>query len=304
MSSALSSASERIALPSWEVFAIFLYVIGACIGLGVGVPLLIALLFACAGLFVWRFPYATFYAMLAASPCLGWIMSVPLLFWTNAPSVIQISIGDALVLLLAIVWLARALTTRFLHGRHEHWSAPLIGAYGILVLGQFLSIFSSASPNPSSIVKFVLHPVAFVYLGSIFLPVTFIRTRRDLTHALAVLTSVGVAFALDGFRSLFIFGVMEAGFHRARPLGLFGINFLGGNHNALGEALIFIVPLAIVLGLGPGPDPAPLPVPTSRMPLLLSTFICVTHLPSSAFHARRTIAMLFFSERISRAWPH
>lgn len=56
---------------------------------------------------------------------------------------------------------------------------------------------------------------------------------------------LGIVFALDGIRSLFVFESGVFALHRARPLLWFGLNPLGGNHNALGELMLLAAPLTL-----------------------------------------------------------
>jgi hypothetical protein len=124
---------------------------------------------------------------------------------------------------------------------------PLSFGFGAIVLAHALSVFSSALPDPILVIKYTLRPVLFVYLAAIALPANFLRSWRRIDQACLALVLLAGWFALDGFRSLFVFGGDAFGLYRAHPLPLYGMNPLGGNHHSLAELMVLVAPLAFAL---------------------------------------------------------
>jgi len=220
-------------------------VLGAPIGL---IFLLAALV---ATLFIWRFPYAGFFAFLATALLINWQISIG----TSNLDVgerafggaIEVGVGELIALAVLGAWVLR-LFFFARKNRKEDWKPwlPLAVGFIALVGAQLLSSFSVAEPDPVLVIKYALRPVFLAYLTCVLLPVNFLQTKKRLMMALAVLVCVGVFFALDGFRSLFSM-IAGASLHFAQPMPIFGAYPIGDNHNALGEILIFCAPVALAL---------------------------------------------------------
>ena len=200
-------------------------------------------------LIAWRAPYLAFYSAIFAAPLIGWMIS----FFTGRIIVADQVVGGTITLpmsdLIAFVALAAwAFRLLFIWQQRKQadWRPwlPLGTAFGLLFLAHLLSIFSIAQPNPVYVIKYALRPVLFAYVAWVLLPVNFLRSRERLITTLTLITTSGALFALDGFRSLFVF---DTSLHTARPLSMFGVFPIGDNHNVLAEWLVFTLPVSLAL---------------------------------------------------------
>jgi O-antigen ligase len=236
----------------WGLF-LLLIVFAFLISLGVQMGVLFFTVGVLMIVLAWRFPYETFYLVALSSLLLGLTVALPLgdiPFGIRAfGGTVDMLVFEAMAGALLVAWSLRMLT--LWRGRRDrNWRPwlPLILPYMGLVIAHALSVFSPTGPDPIGVIKFSLRPVFAVYLISIALTVNFVRSEKRLRVLLAVISMTCLFFALDGFRSVFI-GGLEVSFDRARPLfQLFGLNPLGGNHNALAQMMLIGMPTALALG--------------------------------------------------------
>lgn len=232
----------------WGLFLCVL--VGACLtALGLGFSAWTALVAVIVLLIAWRAPYAVFYTTIFVAPFIGWVVSLS----TGTIQVgervfggsIDVPMSDLLALIALASWAFRLLFI-WQKRKQADWKPwlPLGISFGLLVAAHFLSILSIAEPNPLFVVKYALRPVLFSYMAWVLLPTNFLRSRRRFVTTLGILITSGMLFALDGFRSLFVF---DTALHRARPLPMFGVSPIGINHNVLAEWLVFVAPLALCL---------------------------------------------------------
>lgn len=94
--------------------------------------------------------------------------------------------------------------------------------------------------------KFLLRPIAFLYLMYILLPVNLIKTKKTLIRFMNIMLVGGILTSALGLLSVFL-GTGSWFSRRAVPFSVFGFNPLGGNHNAVAEILIITIPIALIL---------------------------------------------------------
>lgn len=236
---------------SWGVFLLlaalaFLAVNGFSLSISLVLVLLVSVLV------VWRFPFASLNVAFCSLLLTGII--VPISTGTIQigerafGATIEVTLGELITMVVMIGWGLRVLLARDAAARASArpW-LPVLAEFAAVVGAQMGSMFSRALPDPLLVVKYALRPVLFVYLAAVALPVNFIRSWRRMDEACLALVTLGVWFALDGVRSLFIFGGDVFGLYRAHPLTMFGLNPLGGNHHALAELMVLVAPLALAL---------------------------------------------------------
>lgn len=230
----------------WGLFLTIL--VGAYLAVfGLGLTVWSALLAGIVLLVAWRAPYAIFYTAMFSAPFIGWVVSLSTGTIQLGERVfggsIDVPMSDLAALVALAAWAFRLLFV-WQKRKQTDWKPwlPLGISFGLLVLAHVLSMFSLAAPNPLFVIKYALRPVLFAYMAWVLLPVNFLRSQRRLITTLGVLIASGTFFALDGLRSLFVFGEV---LHRARPLPIFGVSPIGINHNVLAEWLVFVAPLAL-----------------------------------------------------------
>ncbi len=238
---------------SWGMFLI-LAVIAFLGVMGFSLTISFVLGLAIAILCVWRFPFASlniaFCSLLLSGIMVpistGTIQIGERAFGAN----IEVTLGELITVVVMLGWALRLLLAQEREARvsARPW-LPVVAGFGMIVLAQVLSALSGAQPDPLLVLKYALRPVLFVYLAAVALPANFIRSWRRIDEACMALVALGSWFALDGIRSLFIFGGDALGLYRAHPLTLFGVNPLGGNHHALAELMVLVAPLAWALSL-------------------------------------------------------
>ncbi len=246
------TAKSSVARIGWAVFLLLL-IFTFLISLGAQMSVVIFGLGVLTIILAWRYPYGTFYLVAVSSLLLGLTVSFPtgeLAFGTRAfGGAIDILIFEMLAGALLVAWALRMLT--LWRGRRDrNWKPwlPLMLPVIFLVLAHVFSVFSPTGPDPIGIIKYALRPIFAVYLISVVLTVNFVQSEKRLRVLLAVIMLTALFFALDGFRSVFTAG-FEASFERARPLFLaFGMNPLGGNHNALAQMMLLGMSAALALG--------------------------------------------------------
>lgn len=161
---------------------------------------------------------------------------------------IEVTLGELITVVVMVGWALRVLIARraAAQASARPW-LPLVSSFAAVVLAHLASVFSRAVPDPALVIKYALRPVLFVYIAALALPANFIRSWRRMDEACFALMLLGGWFALDGVRSLFLFGGDAFGLYRAHPLTFFGMNPLGGNHHALAELMVLVAPLALAL---------------------------------------------------------
>ena len=194
-------------------------------------------------LLTWKYPYQIFYIVAISSLLLGLTISFPvqgIAFGARAfGGSIDMLLFEVLAGALLVTWALRILT--LWRGRHDrNWKPwlPLLIPILLLVGAHLLSVFAPTRPDPVGIIKYALRPIFAVYLISVVLTVNFIQSEKRLRALLATIMLVVLFFALDGFRSIFTSGLYTS-LERAHPVFLlFGMNPLGGNHNALAQMML------------------------------------------------------------------
>lgn len=224
----------------------------AVVTLGAPVGWTFLLLFVIAVLVSLRDPDFGFYVSIATAPLLGLSVSIStgaLQFGERAfGGSIDVTLGEVIVSAVIAAWALRMITLwRTSHGSSWKPWLPLAAPFFFLVAAHALSFLSPASPDPILVFKYSLRPVLFVYLTSIALPANFIRGKRQLMASLFILGSLGLLFALDGFRSLFVPISQETLLPHARPLPMLGFEPIGDNHNILAELLLVTAPATLAL---------------------------------------------------------
>lgn len=202
----------------------------------------------------YRYTYFFFYAAILLLPFLGATISIPtgsLRLGERAfGGSIDLFLGEFILLFVMAAW---ALKVFFLWYRRRDVSwrphFPLIKPYFGLLLAHAVSIFSSYQPDPILVLKFLLRPVAFCYMGFVALPVNLIRSKRRLKAALGIMAVVGTIAAANGFISLATISTPGSIVRRAQPIAIFGTNPIGDNHNVLAELLLATGPLTLALAV-------------------------------------------------------
>lgn len=236
---------------SWAVF-LLLIVLAFLVVSGFSLTIGLALGFGVALLCVWQFPFGSLYVAFCSLLLSGIIVPIStgtLRFGERAfGTAIEVSLGELVTAVVIIGWALRLLVV---HASDKRASArpwlPLSLGFAAIIGAHLLSVFSPALPDPVLVVKYTLRPVLFVYLAAVALPANFVRSWRRMDEACFALVALAGWFALDGLRSLFVFGGDALGLYRAHPLTLFGYNPLGGNHHALAELMVLVAPLAFAL---------------------------------------------------------
>jgi len=236
----------------WGLFIILLL---GTISVALGEPLSVAFLILtlAAVLIALRFPYFGYYLFVATALLLGWFVVISTGSFQFGDYVfggsVNINMAELIAGAVLVAWAVRMLL--LWRGRRDwNWRPwlPFFGYFLLIVAAHFASAFSPVQPDVFPVIKFSLRPVLFAYLSSVALTVNFVRSQRRLVATLSILTLVGLFFAGVGFVSLFVFQGGLFSLHRARPLDLFGVNLLGGNHNSMAEVLLFTIPASLALG--------------------------------------------------------
>ncbi|MFA6503487.1 MAG: O-antigen ligase family protein [Patescibacteria group bacterium] len=200
----------------------------------------------------YRYTYFFFYTAIFLLPFLGATISIP----TGSLRLGERAFGGSIDLFLGefvllFVLGACALKVFFLWYKRRDigWKPqfPLIKPYFGLLLAHAVSIFSSYQPDPILVLKFLLRPVAFCYMGFVALPANLIRSKRRLKAALGIMAVVGTIAAANGLISLATISTPGSSVRRAQPIAVFGTNPIGDNHNVLAELLLAIGPLTLAL---------------------------------------------------------
>jgi O-antigen ligase len=113
-----------------------------------------------------------------------------------------------------------------------------------VAIAGVLAIINNQYPLPAF--KYWLRPILFFYLTYILLPVNIIQTKTELKRIMKLMVGTGLVAGVLGLLGVF-FGEGFWFLGRAGGLSIFGVNPLGGNHNAVAEVLIAILPMAFVL---------------------------------------------------------
>lgn len=231
----------------WGLFlSLFLFVLAMVLGIPLGYISGLAL--GVGVLFAWRCPQIAFYVVLATAPMIEWFVSIPV--WRDPFNArlfdgwFAIHPNELVALVFLAGWALRLLIGTVDSSRDERPWLPFAGAFSLLVFAHIVSGFSAAEPGWPQVILFALHPVLWVYLVSVVVPVNTIRRERTLMISLAVLTALGTFFALDSLRSVYS---VYTGWSRLHPMPFFGVYPLGDNHNVLAELLLFTAPVALAL---------------------------------------------------------
>jgi O-antigen ligase len=153
--------------------------------------------------------------------------------------------GDILVTILFFAWLYRKalLWPKEKFDFKTQW--PGLAFFLLFVVSAILSmIFNEATFHS---VKYLLRPIMFFYLCFVMLPLDLIRTKIQLKKVLQIFFIVGVISAVVGLISLFITPSVQWYESRSTPINFFGINFWGGNHNAIAEIMTVAIPFTLIL---------------------------------------------------------
>lgn len=243
----------------WGLFLLF-FLVGMGVAAGAPVAITFGLASAVTALIAWRFPFPVFNVWLALSMLLGILVGI----YTGEVRIgervfsayVELAVGEVIALGLLAAWALRILL--LWRGRRDrNWEPwlPLAIPFVLLISAHLLSGFSEGDPAWGEVFKFVGRYLVFVYLTSIALVVNFVRSKKRLRDALLILFLVGIAFALDGLRSMISF---DGGFslNRAMPGPILEVNPLGGNQHALAEVELIAIACGLALAalLKDGPN--------------------------------------------------
>lgn len=201
-------------------------------------------------LLAWMFPRWLGFAALFFAPWIGWLLSFRLEQGQYADRLFAGSVDIPVSDVFAVIALGSlGLWTIRERAWRDVWQRlPILRGYALLAVAHLASALSLARPDPLTVIKFSLRPVAFSYLAFVALPNVFLRTWRDVRIAFGGFVLGASLFAIQGFFSLFVNEQWSVlGLHRARPLPFFGVYPIGANHNVLAEWLVVAAPFALAL---------------------------------------------------------
>jgi hypothetical protein len=247
--------SENQAQSIWPRIGWGLFLLTFLVGMGVasGAPIAITFLLASSvvALVAWRFPYPVFNIWIGLSMLLGVLVGI----YTGEVRIgervfsayVELAVGEVVALGLLAAWAFRVLL--LWRGRHDrNWEPwlPLALPFIALIIAHLLSGFSEGQPAWGEVIKFVGRYLVFVYLTSIALVVNFVKSKKRLRDALAILFLVGIFFGLDGLRNMIS---LDGGFSlsRAMPGPILEVNPLGGNQHSLAEVELIAIACGLAL---------------------------------------------------------
>lgn len=180
------------------------------------------------------------------------LRGVPYLAGINAPVVDFF----AIMLFLAVV---TSVAFRFapINWRSFLYVFPGWVWYGLFLLAAGISALYAFEGAVGQSVKYLLRPMAFVYLMFVGLVCVILQRRHVLDRVFHIWFWAGsliATFGLAGFFRSLQFG----GWPRAVPFDIAGFAPLGYNHNLLAEVLVAIIPIALFLTLRANKDMRPL----------------------------------------------
>lgn len=171
------------------------------------------------------------------------VFMYPFIGWQFTYGSINIPVIDLLGTAVFAAWLVRLLS-RYYQEKFTWNSLPGIGFAILLLVSAILSLTNA--PFMGSSVKYIFRPLVFFYLVYLVLPYNLITNKRMLDKIYKLLFGIGIIVAVMGLLSIF-FTAGPWYTKRAIPFVLFGVDFLGGNQNAIAEVLIVTIPISLIL---------------------------------------------------------
>ncbi len=153
----------------------------------------------------------------------------------NAPYV------DIIALIVFIIWIVQLIKNKDFKKQYF----PGIIFFLLFLASSLLSLINT--PDFWFSFKYILRPLAFFYLMFVLLPYNLIKNKHILENILKILYGLGIFTSLLGFFSLFVVPAPDILSRRVVPFSIFGLNFLGTNHNQIAEILIVTIPIGFFL---------------------------------------------------------
>ncbi len=192
-------------------------------------------------IFLIEFPQVGIYLMVLLFPFLNWQF-----VWQswNIPYVDLI----AIMTLIALVF---GKLLDYFHEESKTKTEPWYKSWPGLIFALAFFMASSLAMlhniHLDQAMKYLLRPIIFFYLMFVVLPFNLIENKKQLQMVLKMFLASGLFVAFSGFLSVLLSRGPSWFVYRAVPFDFWGFMPMGGNHNAIAETLIVVIPLTIIL---------------------------------------------------------
>ncbi|MFH0779954.1 MAG: O-antigen ligase family protein [Parcubacteria group bacterium] len=185
-----------------------------------------------------RFINFGFYALVFFYPFVGWQ-----LFYAkfDAPYV------DLVAMLLLAAYLIRLIVGLEKKEKIFSWkNFPGVVFAALFFIASALSLFNTDYTLTMSSLKYLVRPIIFFYVMFVLLPFNLIKDKKTLQNALKIILFDGAIVSLIGILAVSASNVAWY-LRRAIPFSFGNFDPLGGNQNAIAEALAVAIPCALIL---------------------------------------------------------
>jgi len=120
---------------------------------------------------------------------------------------------------------------------------------GILFFVLFFAAATASLINIETLstgIKYLFRPLLFFYLMFVVIPWNTVDSKKIFFNIIKIFFGVGLFVAFSGLMSM-IFAAGPWYTHRALPFQFGDFNPLGGNHNAVAEILVAMIPFGLLL---------------------------------------------------------
>lgn len=181
----------------------------------------------------------------------GMILFYPFLNWQLVRGSINVPYVDILASLTLLALIIRH-AIRFFYSDKQDNKKTRYELPGLLMALVFFAVCALSVLNNQELVpafKYLLRPIVFFYLMFVLIPSNLINSKQIFKTALHLFLISGLFVAISGFLSVILSQGPSWFVYRAVPFSFAGFNPIGGNHNAIAEILIVIIPLTLILYL-------------------------------------------------------
>ena len=181
----------------------------------------------------------------------GMILFYPFLNWQFVKGNINIPYIDMLATLTLVAIIIRHIVS-FFQADNQSSKKTKYEIPGLVFALVFFFVCALSMINSLEVgaaFKYLLRPIVFFYLMFVLIPYNLIKSKQIFKTALHLFLISGLFVAISGFLSVILSQGPSWFVYRAVPFSFAGFNPIGGNHNAIAEILIVIIPLTLILYL-------------------------------------------------------